>query len=220
MSLNVKTAPKAGRNRVNQPTLEPATYPARVAQIIDFGVQPQRPYKGKDKPPAHEISLSYELLDAFMVDENGKELEDKPRWISETFALRNIDADLAKSTKRYMALDPNMDAGGDFTRLIGTPCLVTVAVNTVGDKVYENVSAVTPMRAKEAEKAVELKNTPRVFTLDDPDMKVWETFPDWIKKKIKENLEFRGSKLENALVDSVDADEQNDGDDESTDEDW
>lgn len=202
MSLNAKTVPKAGGGN-KQPILDIGTYPARVVRIIDLGLQPQRPFKGKDKPPAHEVNISYELLDAFMVDEDGNEQEDKPRWIHETFPLHNLSADLAKSTKRYMALDPNMDFDGDFTKLIGIPCNVTV-VHGQGKgqnagKIYENIGGVSAMRDKDAKRAPELVNEGQVFTLDDPDMEVFNGFPQWLQDKIKSNLEFGGSKLEMAL---------------------
>lgn len=205
MSLNGYKAPKGGGNggnRVEQPTIEPGGYPARLAQLIDMGVQPQRAYKGEDKPPAHEVMFTYELLDVFMVDEDGNELEDKPRWISETFPFRNLEQDLAKSTKRYRALDPKDDYNGDFTQLVTLPCTVTIVHGENKknpERPYENIGNVSTMRPRDAANAPELKNTPRVFTLDEPDMEVFNAFPEWIQAKIKSNLEFKGSALEKAL---------------------
>lgn len=198
MSLNAKKVPIGGGKK--QPPLDVGTYPARVVRIIDLGLQNQRPYKGKDKPPAHEIMITYELLDAFMLDDDGKEIEDKPRWISETFPLHNLSADLAKSTKRYMTLDPNMDFDGDFTKLLGVACNVTV-VHGLGKgpnagKVYENIGSVTGMREKDAKRAPELVNEGAVFSLDEPNLEVFNKFPEWLQKKIKTNLEFGGSLLE------------------------
>lgn len=202
MSLNAKTVPKGGGGN-KQPLLDIGTYPARVVRIIDLGLQPQRPFKGKDKPPAHEVQMTYELLDAFMVDEDGKEQEDKPRWVHETFPLHNLSADLAKSTKRYMALDPDMDFDGDFTKLIGIPCNVTIVhgqgKGANAGKTYENIGSVTAMREKDAKRAPELVNEGQVFTLDDPDMEVFGGLPDWLQDKIKGNLEFGGSLLDARL---------------------
>lgn len=218
MSLNAKTVPIGGGNNKKQPILDLGTYPARLVRIIDLGLQNQRPYKGQEKPPAHEIMLTYELLDAFMVDEEGNELEDKPRWISETFPLYNLTADLAKSTKRYLALDPNMDFDGDFTKLIGVPCNVTI-VHGQGKgknlgKVYENIGSVTGMREKDAKRAPQLIGEGSFFTLDEPDMEVFGKFPKWLQDKIKTNLEFPGSRLEAMLggkAPANDNDEEDDG---------
>ena len=96
--LNAKRA-GGGSNKdfVEQELLEPGTYPVRVVQIIDLGVQPQRPFKGEQKPPVHQIQLTYEFVDEFLKDEDGNELEDKPRWLSESFPLYNLSSDRAKS---------------------------------------------------------------------------------------------------------------------------
>lgn len=200
MALNAKKVPFTGKtNRVEQAPLDPGTYPARLVQIIDLGVQPQRPYQGQEKPPVHQIMFTYELLDEFCVDEKGNILEDKPRWISETFAFRSLAVDLAVSTKRYRALDPEEKYEGDFTSLIGTPCNVTIVNNESKGKVYNNVGGVSAMRAKDAAKAPELVNPPKVFVLSEPDLTVLLSLPQWLQDKIKENLKFEGSPLQKAL---------------------
>lgn len=210
MSLNAKKVPMAAGkgDRVEQAPMDPGTYPARVVQVLDMGVQPQRPYKGQDKPPAHMISLTYEFLDEFCLDEEGEEIEDKPRWLSEDFPLKNLEIDLATSTKRYKALDPDEVFDGDFTALVNATCMVTVVQNPDKNgkkdangktKVYTNVSGVSAMRPKEAKNAAELVNEPKVFVLDEPDMTIFKSLPEWIQDKIKGNLEFEGSALQEAL---------------------
>ncbi len=198
MALVANKNQSSTSKRVEQPVLDVGNYPGRLVQIIDLGVQPQRPYQGQEKPPAHEIMLTYELVDSFMVDENGKELEDKPRWISETFPLRSLEADKAKSTQRYKALDPSGEYAGDFSQCIGAPVNVTIVhggVNKNTNKPYENVGNISTMRARDAEKCPELVNPPKVFDLDNPDMKVFSALPQWLQEKIKGNLHYKGSKL-------------------------
>ena len=201
--LNAKKVASSNTNRVEQEPLDTGSYPARVVQIIDLGIQPQRPFQGEEKAPCHEIMLTYECLDEFCVDEDGNELEDKPRWLGETFPFRSLMAERAKSTKRYKALDPEDAHDGDFTALIGTPCVITV-VNSEGKdrnagKIYNNIGNVSAMRSKDAQKAPELKNEPKVFVLDEPDMEVYLSLPTWIQDKIKANLEYEGSALQEAL---------------------
>src|SRR3546814_15862803 len=102
-----------------------------------------------------------------------------------------LEADLAKSTKRYKALDPDMDFDGDFAALVNTPCVVTIAHgNNKKDptRPYENIANVSTMRAKEAGKAAELQNPTTVFLLDEPDMGVFEKLPSWMQDEIKANL--------------------------------
>src|SRR5690606_29752920 len=129
------------------------------------------------KPPAYMISVTYELVDSFMVDEDGNELEDKPRWVSETFPIYSLQADMAKSTKRYLALDPEEVFEGDFSKLTDTPCNVTIVINKKGDKTYTNVANVSAMRPRDAAKCPELVNAARVFDLEQPDMDVFNSLP-------------------------------------------
>jgi hypothetical protein len=45
----------------------------------------------------------------------------------------------------------------------------------------------------------ELVNEAKVFTLDDPDMSVFNTLPDFLKAKIISNLNFQGSSLQELI---------------------
>ena len=198
MTLNASKVPFGGnKERVEQPNLEPGLYPARLVQIIDLGLQPQRPYMGQPKPPANEIMLTYELVDSFMIDKDGNDVEDKPRWVSETIPLLNIKAEKAKSTQRYMALDPTVADGGDFVKQIGKPVNVNIVNNKGKDgKIYDNVSAIAPMRPRDAERTPELVNPSKVFVLDEPDLEVFNALPEWLRDKIQENLNYEGSALQ------------------------
>jgi hypothetical protein len=201
MALNAKKIGGGGQggNRVQQDNIEPGVYPGRLVQIIDLGLQPQRPFQGKDKPPAQEIMLTYELVDEFMKDEDGNPIEDKPRWISETLPFFGLQADKAKSTQRYNALDPQGDLDGDFAKAIEFPVNVTIVNNAVGEKIYDNISGLSPMRPRDAANCPALKNPSKVFDLDAPDLDVFLKFPQWIQDKIKANLNFAGSPLEARL---------------------
>lgn len=197
MALNAKKV-QGNQNRVEQPDLV-GVFPARLVQLIDLGLQNQREFKGKAKPPVQEIMLTYELVDEFMKDEDGNDVEDKPRWISETLPFYGLFADKAKSTQRYLAFDPKQDFEGDFTQCVGLPINVTLVNNQHDGKVYTNVAAIAAMRPKEAAACPELINPSKVFDLDDPDMEVFNALPEWIQTKIKGNLNFAGSPLEQKL---------------------
>jgi len=192
-------------NRVEQPIIDAGVYPARIVQILDMGLQAQRPYQGKEKPPANEISITYELVDSFMVDEDGNELEDKPRWVSETLPLHSITQEKAKSTQRYNAADPDNKFGGDFSQLLDVPVNVSIVHNQVGDKTYVNVAGIASMRPKDALKCPELVNPPKLLDLDAPDVVVFNSLPQWIQDKIKKNLNYNGSKLQAVLEGKAEA---------------
>lgn len=199
MSLNANDAPGGG---LNIKTMEAGTYPARLVQVIDMGMQPQPPFQGKDKPPAHEINLTYEFVDTFLIDEDGEEIKDKPRWLSKRMPLHNLESERATSTKHYNALDPHHVQEGSFPALLGTPCNVTVVLNPNKknpERPWENIGGVTAMRAKDAERCPELVNGTKVFDLDEPDVEVFLALPKFIRERITSNLEYEGSALQKIL---------------------
>lgn len=209
MSLNAKKIPGGGgAKRFRQPPLDAGTYPARLVQVLGLGTQKQRAWEGQEKDPKFEIYTTYELLDEFVVNEEGEEDESKPRWMSERLPLHSLDSDLAKSTKRYYSLDPTEKKGGDWSELVGTACMLTITkskdkkgkTDDNGEPIYyNNIGAVQPMRDKDAKKAEGLKNDPKVFDPSDPDMEVYFSLPDWIRDIMKEALDFEGSALDKAL---------------------
>ena len=201
--MPLKASNTSTNSGFRQAPLEAGPYPARIVKIIDLGLQPQS-YLGESKDPAYKISVTYELLDEFMLDEDGTALEDKPRWISEEMPLFSLAAERAKSTQRYLALDPQRVHDGDWTQLLGSPCTVTI-VNNPGrgkneGRVFNNVGNISPMRARDSEKAPALVNASVYFDTDEPNMEVFNAQPDFIKEKITSNLEFQGSKLQEMIT--------------------
>ena len=197
LNANKLEKPKSGNK---QPVLEIGNYPGRLVQVITLGLQPQRPYNGQEKAPVQELYTTYELADEFMIDEDGNEIEDKPRWISEYFPFHHLSSDMAKSTKRYLALDPTEEHKGDWSAIVNTPCNINIVQNKKSDgNVYNNISAVSGMREKDAAKTPELKNPPKIFDLSDPDLEIFRSLPNWLQDKIKEALDFEGSLLEKML---------------------
>lgn len=203
MGLNAAKVAYVSNKKQPDP-MEAGTYPARLVQVIDLGVQEQQPFKGEPKPPAHEIMTTYEFVDEFLKDDDGNDMEDKPRWLSENFVLHNLSSELAKSTKRYLAIDPDISMDGDWTSLTGRAAMVTVVANPGqgknAGKVFNRIASTSTARAKEAAKFPELKNPAKVFDQSDVStVDIFFTLPDWLREKIKTGLEWEGSKMAKAV---------------------
>lgn len=203
MSFNAKTLPNGGGKRLTPP-LEPGAYGARVVSLVLMGMQAERPFKGETKPPRLRIRITYELLDEFLKDEDGNDMLDKPRWLTQEMPFLSLKQDRATSTKVYYALDPEEKEGGDFSKLIGSVCIVTVGNEKDKrpgvDRVYERILGVSSMRAKEVSKAPPLVNEPYLFDFYAPDLAVWERLPEWLQEKIKTAVDFDGGVLQKALL--------------------
>jgi len=226
MGINANNVPRSGGNSKPAEAMEAGNYPCRIVQVIDLGLQPQRAWEGQEKPPAQSLMVTYEFIDEFMKDDDGNELTDKPRWLSEEFPLRSLDSDLAKSTKRMKALDPNLILDGDWAKLVDMPCMVTVTTTEGKGKnagrTFNNIGGVSAMRSRDAERCAPLVNPPKILDLDSPDVEIFKSLPDWLQDKIKANLEYKGSALEQRLSggtsddptpNAPDAKNETDGDD-------
>lgn len=199
MALNASKV--KGNSGPRAPVLDAGAYPARLVGVIDLGLQPQE-YKGESKPPKNEIQIIYESSDEFMPGEDGEPDESKPRWFWESFPLNHIKSEKAKSTARYLALDPTLEFGGDWSKLVGRPVNVGLTRTKSRDgNEYNNVGATSSMRPKEADKLPELVNDPILFDMSEPDVEVFLALPERLQNKIKDSLEFDGSELDKLLED-------------------
>lgn len=202
MSLKATNAGSKSGSKSTVPALEAGGYPARLVQIVDLGLQAQRPYQGDVKPDAQELLVTYELSDEFLLDETGQPDLSKPRWLSETFPLFSLRAERAKSTQRMLALDPTGFVEGDWSELLGVPCMVTIVANAGKGKhigrTFNNVAGVTAMRSKDADALTTMVNEGVVFDMDEADVESFDRLPEWIQNKIEGGVAYATSPLAEA----------------------
>lgn len=202
MGFNAKDR-KGGGDFVPIEALEAGNYPARLVQLVNMGIQPQRPYKGVEKKPAEQLYVAYELSHEFMVDENGEPDASKPRWIGEDFTFNGLGAKQAKSTERYHAFDPTEACEGDWERLLGSACTVTLSKVPRKTEGFTNyVTHVSGPSKFPGYTQPELVNPVRIFDLENPDLEVFKELPEWLRTKVATNLEMKGSKLEAMLTEA------------------
>lgn len=204
--VNNTPAKKPAAKRVPQAEFEIGNYFCRIAQVIDTGLHYKEEWDtgtnkyipNTEKAPVNMLMVTYEFVTEFMKDEDGKELEDKPRWLSETFPLYALTNDKANSTKRYLAIDPAKVHGGDWAKLGGAPCTVTIAHKKGGKAKIGNVAP--PMKGMAVP---ELKNPVKIFDLSEPDLDIFRSLPEWLQERIKSNLQYEGSPLQKLLAGGV-----------------
>lgn len=202
MPINVNKIPS---KRKPIPLLPIATYPGYLAQVIDLGLH-SNIFKGEDKGPTRKIMLTYEFADEFLKDEDGQDMTDKPRWLSEEMWLYPLKSERAISTHRYKALDPASVHGGDFVACLGSPINISVGHDTRSTgkwagHTFNNILGLSGMRPKDIEKMAKMVNKPKFFDTEEPDVAVFLSLPQYVQGLIKANLEYTGSKLESLLKD-------------------
>lgn len=194
MALDIKKRKIPTGGGVKQDLIPIGMERARVVQILDLGLQARRAWNKQKKNPAYQVWITYELVDCFMKDEDGNDVEDKPRWISEQVNVFSLDQENATSTKRCKALDTTGELEGNLGLMGGLPCLIQIVHRKDGQ--YANIGSVSPPMKGETP---ELQNPVVLFDIDEPDMEIFEGLPEFLKEKMMNNLEFEGSPLQAAI---------------------
>lgn len=162
-------------------------YLARCYKMVDIGTQQITSAKFGTKD-VRQVIIYWELLQ----DDDGEAvfMKDGKRVfsISKTYTLSmhkkaNLRADL--DAWRGKPFTDAEAADFDVAKLLGVPCKIQVVHNTSGDKVYANVGSIMTTKKK-----VEGVNSVVEFSIDSPDMKVFEELPQWLKDKIQGSAEW------------------------------
>ena len=202
-----KKAVKAGEKKKygNTPLLDAGTYDARVLSIVDLGMQPGSPQYPE---PKLKLEFRFELLDEFMVSEDGSVDEKAPRVFSFEVTY-NEDGYMDEKANIYKLISAIPDGFTlDLNEMIGAP--VTVMIQKYKKQSGKNagkednkITSVLPMKAKNISVAGPLVNTPFFFDLGEPDLAVWKKLFKGNQyahqDRIMASPSFQGSKLQKLL---------------------
>jgi len=169
---------------------------ARCYRVVDLGTQKSE-YMGKEKL-LPKVMLQFEVHGD---DEAGKPIvtvKGEPMTIS-----KNFTNSLAE--KATLRIDLVRWRGRDFTQaelngfelknVLGAWAMITVATSIGRDgKEYTNISSINPVpSAIKSAGLPEGFNKIGVFWIEEPDMAMFETFSDGLKKKIMGSPEWKPS---------------------------
>jgi hypothetical protein len=156
--------------------------------IIDLGIQPG---SGQYPAPKHQVYLRFELpTERVKYQKDGKEIEG-PMSMGRSFtASMSEKANLRKFIESWFGKKfPTDDAASDFDlqTILGRKCLLNVTHTEKGQKVYANISNATPIpKGMTAEYAQH--NRSLYFSLSKPDQIVYQSLPEWLRKKIDSRI--------------------------------
>lgn len=182
MSLKFKETPVY--NKVER--IGEGLYPARVVGVVDVGVQKFTDYNENEvvKP---KLVIIFELPTETLEIEEAGEIIEKPRWVSKEFVISFHE----KSGLTKILNGLGWKKGQDLDSLINKPCMVELGSTATGNDKLANVTKVP-----KGITVGDLYNEPLVFDMDDPDMRVFDRLPKWIKQKIKEAVNYEEDKFE------------------------
>jgi hypothetical protein len=137
----------------------------------------------------HQVYVAWELPDETIswTDKDGNE-KSGPVRIGKTYTVSlhenaNLRADL--ESWRGRAFTEEEKAGFDISKLLGAPALINIAHKAGNNgKTYANVTAVTPI-PKSMEKPTPANGT---VIYDGDNLGSFDTLPEWLQKKIQEQV--------------------------------
>lgn len=154
-------------------------------KVIDLGTQ-EVEWSGNIKQQ-RKVLIGWELPNETMKD-------GQPFVISRRYTFSTFDRAIFRQHleawrgKKFVDSDFG-DNGFDVRNLLEKGCLVNVIHNESKGRTYANVAGVAKL--PKGTEAPRLHNPPVYFSLDDPDMAIFDTFPEWLQEVISQSPEFQ-----------------------------
>lgn len=189
MSLTVKAGSESGFVPVPD-----GMHLARCYRIVDLGTQ-RSEYKGEVKH-LPKVMLQFEVHGE---DDKGNPLvtsKGEPMTISKNYtASLSEKATLRVDLKNWRGRDftPEELKGFELKNVLGIFAMISVTKAPGKDgKEYTNIGAVMPVPVNIKKAGLpEGHNPTAIFSIDDPNMELFETFSDGLKNKIKSSPEWQ-----------------------------
>jgi len=154
--------------------------------VLDMGTQ----YNETWDKHIHQVLITWELPDErIMIQRDGGEIEDKPRWISKFFTLSlHEKANLRKVLEswRGKSFTKTELEGFDLKNLLTVNCMLQVIHAHKDNKTYANVNAVMPLMGYEKKEA----ENPYLYFSFEEGFDLPEGVPDWITEIIQQSEEW------------------------------
>ena len=170
------------------------THLARCYRIVDLGTQ-ETVYMGQKKSQ-HKVMFSFEVHSED--DQGNKTVTDKgePMSISKNYTMSlHEKSGLRKDLQSWRGKEFTQEElkGFELERVLGAWCTINV-IRTKGNdgKDYTNIAGISPVTAIQKKFGLpEGFNEPKMFTIDNPDMALYETFSNNLKEKIAKSPEWQ-----------------------------
>jgi hypothetical protein len=168
---------------------------ARCYRIIDLGTQ-ESEYMGVKKM-LQKVMLQFEVHSE---DESGNPTvtaKNEPLSISKNFTLSlGEKATLRNDLKTWRGRDftPEELRGFELKNVLGVWCTLSIikAMGRDGTKEYTNISGIMPVSVQQRKAGLPNGfNEPKLYSIDEHDQALFETFSDNLRAKIMASPEFK-----------------------------
>ena len=174
---------KEGGSKVDWGRVEDGTYPARVAQVVDFGVQPQTDYEtGAEAESKPVVYITWEFPTSRIDLENDEGTTSLPRWQGKEYKVSKHEK--SNLMKLVGALKPKLRSLDEFCNL---PSMVQIGTTSGGNA--KIAAVLPPMQGMEVPP---LENDAVFFDFDHPTQETFEALKLWQQRKVREAENYTG----------------------------
>ena len=174
---------KEGGNKVDWGRVEDGTYPARVAQVVDFGVQPQTDYEtGAEAESKPVVYITWEFPTSRIDLENDEGTTSLPRWQGKEYKVSKHEK--SNLMKLVGALKPKLRSLDEFCNL---PSMVQIGTTSGGNA--KIAAVLPPMSGMEVPP---LEHDAVFFDFDHPTQEAFEALKLWQQRKVREAENYTG----------------------------
>lgn len=188
MSLVAKTEGSAG-NFIPVPT---GMHLARCYRIIDLGTQ-ESTYMGNVKQ-LHKVMFQFEVHSEDAQGNPTVTSKGDPMTVSKNFTLTLAEkSTLRKDLQTWRGKDfaPEELKGFELKNVLGQWAMLSVVETQNNGNTYTNIATINPVPSSMKKNGLpEGKNELKLFSIDDADMELFESFSDNLKNKIRQSPEW------------------------------
>lgn len=169
-------------------------YIGRCYSLIDLGTQLTTGQFGEKLQ--HKIKIGWELFGEdeqgvpLTVDVDGREM---PMTISKSYTVSlHEKAGLRRDLAAWRGRDFTDEEAKafDVSKLLGAYCMVNATQSETNGKTYTNVAGLTPLPGALRNAKPAAVHANQLFDLDNPDMRLFETFHEKLQEAIKRSPEW------------------------------
>jgi hypothetical protein len=188
MSLVAKTG-SSSSNFIPVPT---GMHLARCYRIIDLGTQ-ESTYMGNVKQ-LHKAMFQFEVHSEDAQGNPTVTSKGDPMTVSKNFTVTLADkASLRKDLQTWRGKDFTKEEldGFELKNVLGQWAMLSVVETQNNGNTYTNIATINPVPASIKKNGLpEGKNELKIFSIDNPDMELFESFSDNLKNKIRQSPEW------------------------------
>lgn len=184
MALSLAQIAKEEPKKTSIPRLADGTYMARVASVVDFGVQKQTDYQtGKEIDPKPTVMITFQIpSESVNIEDDEGNKKVVPRFIGKEYTLSTFER--SNLMKMLGAVAPGIQS---LEELLNKTAMIQVGSTKTG-----NAKIASVMACPKGMEVGELTMDSTYFDFTYPDKELFDKLPQWQQERITTALNWQG----------------------------